>query len=69
MNRDRTYLVDILEAARLAVSYVESMTEQEFLSDIRCQDSVIRRLEIMGEGRAGFPRKCVRLTRNCPGMR
>ncbi len=49
MDRDRTYLLDILESARLAVSYVASQTQDEFLGDVQCQDSVIRRLEIMGE--------------------
>ena len=49
MERDRTYLLDILEAAKLAISYVGDKTEQEFLADIQCQDSVIRRCEIIGE--------------------
>lgn len=49
MERDRVFLLDILEAARLAISYVGNKTEAEFLADIQCQDSVIRRLEIIGE--------------------
>jgi len=49
MDRDRTYLLDILEAARLAISYIANKTEHEFYADIQCQDSVIRRLEIIGE--------------------
>lgn len=49
MERDRTYLLDILQAAKLAISYVGDKTEQEFLADIQCQDSVIRRCEIIGE--------------------
>ena len=49
MDRDRTYLLDILEAAKLAISYVESKTEEDFFADVQCQDSVIRRLEIIGE--------------------
>ena len=49
MDRDRAHLLDILEAAKLAVSYVGTQTEQEFLSGIQCQDSVIRRFEIIGE--------------------
>lgn len=49
MKRDHTYLLDIANAAELAVSYIESMTREQFLSDVQCQDSVIRRLEIIGE--------------------
>jgi len=49
MNRDRAYLFDILDAARLALSYTESTNEEAFYKDIQRQDSVIRRLEIIGE--------------------
>ena len=49
MKRDQAYLFDIVESAQLAVSYVEQITKEEFLSDIKSQDSVIRRLEIIGE--------------------
>jgi uncharacterized protein with HEPN domain len=41
--------VDILEAARLAVSYVAGISKQAFLRDTLRQDSVIRRIEIIGE--------------------
>lgn len=49
MQRDRVYLLDILEAAKLAVSYIEHKSKDAFLNDIQCQDAVIRRLEIIGE--------------------
>ncbi len=49
MNRDRVYLLDIMEAAKLAVSYVEGLSKERFLRDPQRQDSVIRRLEIIGE--------------------
>ncbi|MBN1815614.1 MAG: DUF86 domain-containing protein [Anaerolineae bacterium] len=63
MPRDREYLLDILESARLACGYLRDKTEQEFLNDVQCQDSVIRRLEVIGEaarrisdeGRAALP--------------
>jgi uncharacterized protein with HEPN domain len=63
MPRDREYLLDILESARLACDYLQNKTEQEFLNDVQCQDSVIRRLEVIGEaarrvseeGRAALP--------------
>ena len=49
MDRDRVYLLDILQAARLAVSYLEGVAEEMFLRDTQRQDSVIRRIEIIGE--------------------
>ena len=49
MQRDREYLTDILEAAKIALNYVSGMDRNEFLGDLQCQDAVIRRLEIIGE--------------------
>jgi len=49
MSRDDAYLLDILQAARLAVQYLHEATLEVFLDDVRLQDSVIRRLEIIGE--------------------
>jgi uncharacterized protein with HEPN domain len=49
MPRDVAYLLDILEAAKLAATYVSGKTKEEFILDTQCQDAVIRRLEIIGE--------------------
>ena len=49
MQRDKGHLFDILEAARLALSYIEDKSLDTFLKDTQCQDAVIRRLEIIGE--------------------
>ena len=49
MSRDDAYLLDILQAARLALEYIHEATLEAFLEDVRLQDSVIRRLEIIGE--------------------
>jgi uncharacterized protein with HEPN domain len=49
MQRDKEYLLDILEAAKLAQKYVASKTKSAFLRDTLCQDAVIRRIEIIGE--------------------
>jgi len=49
MLRDAGYLLDILEAARVASGYILGKTKEEFLRDSQCQDAVIRRLEIIGE--------------------
>ena len=49
MQRDREYLLDILEAAKIIHDYVVEKTQDDFLKDIQCQDAVVRRLEIIGE--------------------
>jgi uncharacterized protein with HEPN domain len=49
MDRDRVYVLDILDAARLAISYTDDISEEAFYRDTQCQDSVIRRLEMIGE--------------------
>ncbi|MBI5141724.1 MAG: DUF86 domain-containing protein [Nitrospirae bacterium] len=49
MQRDLAYIRDILEAAKLAVSYVTGVERQAFGQNTQLQDAVIRRLEIMGE--------------------
>ena len=53
MDPDQTgRLRDILQAARLIVSYLSNITETDFLSNTEKQDAVIRRLEIIGEATA-----------------
>jgi uncharacterized protein with HEPN domain len=49
MSRDDTYLVDILESARIALDYISGKDWDDFYEDIQCQDAVIRRIEIIGE--------------------
>jgi uncharacterized protein with HEPN domain len=49
MPRDDDNLLDILAAAKWARAHVEGMTREMFLADVKTQDSVIRRLEILGE--------------------
>ena len=49
MSRDDTYMVDILESARIALDYVSNKTWDDFYKNIQCQDAVVRRIEIIGE--------------------
>ncbi len=49
MDRDAVHLLDILDSARRIRTYVGGVTRDEFLRDTRLQDSVVRRLEIIGE--------------------
>jgi uncharacterized protein with HEPN domain len=49
MSRDDTYLVDMLESARIALDHVAGKSWDDFYGDIQCQDAVLRRIEIIGE--------------------
>ena len=49
MERDDAYLLDIVESARLAVSYVVGKTKEEFRTATLLQDATIRRLGVIGE--------------------
>ena len=49
MNRDLETLLDILQSAELARSYVVDVSREEFLADHRIQDTVIWRIGIIGE--------------------
>lgn len=48
-NRLVDYLEHMLEAARLAVSYVEGMEEDDFLADKRTQQAVVLNIVVIGE--------------------
>ncbi|GHB69834.1 hypothetical protein GCM10007390_24320 [Persicitalea jodogahamensis] len=49
-NRDElVFLQDILDCIARIEDYLEGVTEQEFENNFEKQDSVIRRIEIMGE--------------------
>jgi uncharacterized protein with HEPN domain len=49
MNRENQYLLDMLNAAKIAMSHIADKTEESFYQDILCQDAVVRRIEIIGE--------------------
>ncbi|MBF0145534.1 MAG: DUF86 domain-containing protein [Magnetococcales bacterium] len=41
--------MDMLDSARLAVGYLEGIDKTSFVTDVRTQDAVVRRLEMIGE--------------------
>lgn len=49
MRHESAYLLDILLAAREAVSFLAESTWPEFLEDRKCQLAVTKSLEIIGE--------------------
>ncbi|MBP0028221.1 DUF86 domain-containing protein [Roseofilum sp. Guam] len=49
MQRDKEYILDILEAARKICRYTDGVTFNEFSTNEEKQDAVIRRITIIGE--------------------
>lgn len=56
MKDDPTIFLDhILECIELIEKYIKGKTKEEFLKDVQLQDSVIRRIEIIGEAVKNIP--------------
>lgn len=49
MHRDETYLLDILQSAKIINDYAANKSLEDFVKDIQCQDAMIRRFELIGE--------------------
>ena len=49
MDRDAPHIMDIVGSVRLLQGYLEGVTRDAFMRNVQLQDSVIRRLEIIGE--------------------
>lgn len=49
------FLYDMKEAIVRIRNYIEGMSYEEFLSDEKTQDAVVRNLEIMGEAAKNIP--------------
>ena len=56
MNKDpKVFLGHILESIALVESYVAGITKKDFLASTQLQDSVLRRIEIIGEAVKNIP--------------
>ena len=55
MQRHEVYILDIIDSCKLALEYISEIKEEEFYQDTKCQDSVVRRLEIIGEAARRIP--------------
>jgi len=53
----KIFIEHILECIELIEKYTEDKTEEEFLNSIQLQDSVIRRIEIIGEAIKNIPKE------------
>ena len=51
----RVFLEDIKESIDRIEEYTQGMSKEPFMEDIRTQDAVIRRLEIIGEAVRNIP--------------
>jgi uncharacterized protein with HEPN domain len=51
------YLQELLDGIRAILSYVEGMTEEEFVRDEKTLDACIRRFQIVGEAAKKMPAK------------
>ncbi|MFQ6125604.1 MAG: DUF86 domain-containing protein [Candidatus Heimdallarchaeota archaeon] len=51
----RIFIEHILESIERIEEYIKNKTEEDFLKSIQTQDSVIRRLEIIGEAVKNLP--------------
>lgn len=51
------FIHHILECIELVQKYINHRTKKDFLQDIQLQDSVIRRIEIIGEATKNIPRE------------
>ncbi len=49
MSRDRSYLLDMIEAAKAAICYIDKLSEEEFFENDIYISAVIRQLEVIGE--------------------
>ncbi len=56
MSKNYKILVEhILESIKQIENYTKNISERDFLKSTQAQDSVIRRLEIIGEAIGNFP--------------
>ena len=54
---DREYILDMFLACRKILDYTEGMTFEEFLSDDKTLDAVVRNIEILGEAVKGISKE------------
>lgn len=56
MKKDiRTFLLHILESIEIIEKHTHGVNREEFMEDVKTQDAVLRRLEIIGEAVKNIP--------------
>jgi uncharacterized protein with HEPN domain len=69
MQKDNAYFLDILQSAKIAVTYLSEKSFEEFEKDIQCQDAVIRRLEMIGEASSRISGETQKTYRDLPWVK
>lgn len=70
MERDpKLFLEHILESIEIIAEYTKDVTKEEFLTSVRLQDMVIRRLEIIGEAVKNLPENLKKIHKEVPRKR
>ncbi|MCX7000931.1 MAG: DUF86 domain-containing protein [Candidatus Sumerlaeota bacterium] len=49
MPRDEAILLDIMNAARMTLQFIEGLTKDQFMADAKTQSSVLYQITIIGE--------------------
>ena len=57
-ERDLAALVDMLSASRRIATFIVGLDRETFLTDLRTQDAVVRRLEVIGEAANRLTPEC-----------
>jgi len=58
MKKDAVTFIDhIIECISLIEKYIKDCTKKEFMSNVQLQDSIIRRIEIIGEAVKNIPQE------------
>ncbi len=67
MKRDyKLFIDDIRKSIRQIENYMGNVSEEQFKRDMKLQDAVIRRLEIIGEATKNIPRALKEKNRHVP---
>lgn len=70
MKRDyKLYINDIRDSIKRIEEYLKDISEEEFRKDVKLQDAVIRRLEIIGEASRNIPRALKEKNKQVPWLK
>ena len=65
MNRDyKLFIKDIKDSIKHIEEYTKNISEEQFKKDIKVQDAVIRRIEIIGEASKRIPKSVQDINKN-----
>jgi len=49
MSREKSYILDMIDASKAAIAYISELSEEEFYNNFSHVDAVIRRFEVLSE--------------------